>query len=692
MGGSGLIPVLGSQSAMRLLNNLKIGVKLPVFMVLIGALSLLLAEQIATRYTRDTVLQAGTERLAAVARARATEMRSTLAAIRTDVRANLANPVILGAARAFVHAHDRYGPGRDADLRRLYVDENPNRAPRRSRLVDPDDQSSYTLVHRRYHNFFLSRVSGRGFSDLYLVAPDGRVVYSVEKGPLFGRNILDDPELDPEFADVFQRALLGAGISALAASDFKSRPAGAREASALFGVPVSSPIGTIEAVLIKRVPVSRFEEIASRPAGLGRTGEVLFFGQDRRLRVGFPPDLERDVRLAEAEADPFSRAMAGQSGALRHADTSGRQLLTAFDAIDGSGHRYAILVRQAEAEILSAASQIREGMLNEGAVALSFVTVLGLALARSMSVPLSRVGEAMARVGAGNYEDAIPDRRRRDELGGIARRLDAFRASLLLAESAMRENAFKGSAFQSTAAALMITDKDLTIIHVNGAMVELATRNRIAIDRHVPGFRPDALPGRNLSAFFPGAGALRARVSGKCAGSAEVRFGQRHFKLAMSAVDDGAGGHLGFVVEWADVTDERMKQVLLGVVDARFPIAAFSADGRILQSNALFERWCAAESGELVGRSWDWMFCRAEQVVANPPNPRWAEVVAAGREPDVELLPLASDRPALPASISAVRDAAGHLQRYVLIGSQQAVLERNETENDDVPRFFGAAG
>lgn len=693
MRATGAIPATGRSTSMWLLNNLRIGVKLPMVMVLIGVVSLALAEMIATRYTRESVLEAGAERLAAVARARASEMRSTMLSVRGDVRSNLKDPVILEAARALVHAHERLGSGAEAEaeLRRLYVDENPNSPSERSRLADAGDRSSYSLVHRRYHDFFSSVVQGRGYSDLYLVSPGGRVIYSVEKGPLFGRDIATDRALDPPFAAVFEAARSQRGPAVDAVADFGSDPPGGSGVSALFAIPVKSPLGSLEAVLVKRFPISGIEIIMNRPAGLGHTGEVLLVGSDRRPRVRAAGAGARAARLPDVEAEPVSLALSGTTGVLRHPDRTGRTLITAFAPVHAPGFRYAVLARMSEDEILSAAARIRDGMLTEGSVALAFVTFFGLALARSMSVPLTRVGEAMDRVGTGNYEDAIPERRRRDEIGGIARRLDAFRSSLLFAESMSRENAFKGSAFQSTASAMMLVDRDLTIIHVNRAMVDLMARNRIAIDRQVPDFRPDALSGRNLTTFYPGAAALREGSAEDGTNLAEIRFGQRHFRLAISPVRDGDGARLGHVVEWVDVTDVRMNQVLLDVINGRFPIAGFSADGRVVAANPLFETWCGIEPGGLSGRSWDWLFCRSGPAGAEPENPRWA--AAAGLAPGgpIELTPAGPCGVLLSATLSAVRDTAGHLQRYVLIASHAVPEPGDDWHDADLRRLLEAS-
>ena len=209
---------------------------------------------------------------------------------------------------------------------------------------------------------------------------------------------------------------------------------------------------------------------------------------------------------------------------------------------------------QPMSEVLAPAVAARRDMLSDGAIALAIISILGLIVARSMSVPLARVGEAMIRVSEGDYEHEIRDRKRRDEIGSIARRLDLFRASLVEAEGHARENAFKGAAFEASSSAMMLLDEHLTIIHVNARLEALIRAHAIAIQRLMPDFRPDGLPGRSAERLFPGAERARAALRTQPRATEELRLGQAYIRLDMGRVRDEADRTIGYVVEWTDVT------------------------------------------------------------------------------------------------------------------------------------------
>ena len=306
-------------------------------------------------------------------------------------------------------------------------------------------------------------------------------------------------------------------------------------------------------------------------------------------------------------------------------------------------------------------------------------------LARSISGPLQAVGQAMGQVARRNYDVEIPGRQRRDEIGDIARRLDVFRASLVAADATEREHAFKSAAFEATSAALMLIDRDMTIIYVNQCLVDLMAQHRIALERNVSDFRPDALPGRGLIALYPGAERLRvAAVDGQ--GNAEMQLGHSHLALAMAPVRAGDGSQiLGYVVEWKDVTRRRLSDAVTGAVDATLPVASFSPDGRLIEANPPFLRWTSIPGQAVYGEHWNAIFQAKRNGIARP----WAEIAKMSTQQE-SMCVHAKGGARLSAMLCRVTNYRGRTRRFVLIAgsdigasdpatrSSQAVAWREE--------------
>ncbi|ALG73626.1 hypothetical protein VY88_22720 [Azospirillum thiophilum] len=108
------------------------------------------------------------------------------------------------------------------------------------------------------------------------------------------------------------------------------------------------------------------------------------------------------------------------------------------------------------------------GLVVAGLSALALL--LGWAVARSVTRPLSRVHGVMLRLAEQDMEAEVPERGRRDEIGGMARTLEVFKASILRTHQMEREN--------RDAAERAAADK-------RAAMLDLASRFEASVGRIV---------------------------------------------------------------------------------------------------------------------------------------------------------------------------------------------------------------
>ncbi|MEM0948532.1 MAG: PAS domain-containing protein [Pseudomonadota bacterium] len=652
-----------------LLDRIRIGIKLPLVTVLIGAVALALAVIIANKSTVATVSHSGNERLRAIAESRAAEVLRDLQSIRADMRGKYSNPVILEAARAFVFAWEHHDGDPSQHFRTLYVDNNPNPETRRFALTQADDGSPYSHVHRRYHPFFKAYVMGQNYTDLFLISPSGDVVYSTAKQEPFGRNLTDEGLRSIPLSHAFRTVVQGTGFSTDIMTEFDRSPAYPAADTAVFAVPVRSPLGTVEAILGVRVSAERYTEILRRPAGLGQTGEGFLLGRSRdpitELRGVAPAAITKEGR----DAPPVAEVFKNQAGLTVHRGEDGRRTVTAFVPLRYMGRLFGVMIQQAEDEILAPAAAQRRQLIEEGLVVLALLTALGLMLARSMSVPLVRVGQAMQRVADRDYDADIPDRRRGDEIGAIARQLDAFRASLFEAETIARENAFKRAAFESTSAALMLVDRDLTIIYANTRLTDLMKRHRTAFDRLAWRFDPGGLTGRSLVALFPGADRVRAGLSKERHISEMLRLGETVLTIGMGPVHDAEGRVLGYVVEWRDISTEHMKRAVLGAVDHSLPIAEFSPDGRLISANRQLAMWAGHRQADLVGLNWLRVLNLVGVAREDKDALAWDRIaMRAGRDGTRPSVAIHGIDGRIEVGLFPVHDEEGRLHRFVFLG------------------------
>jgi class 3 adenylate cyclase len=184
-------------------------------------------------------------------------------------------------------------------------------------LDDAGDGSDWTNIHRRVHPVYREVVTRLDLLDLYLIEPNGDVVYSVSKGPDLGTNMRTGPYSGSVVANTFKTVVVapedGAFVSDLRFYD------------AVPGVPVgavASPIFEefeLAGVLLVTYSASRLTDLVTadeswEEAGLPETGDVYLFGAGGTTRTdprAFLEDPKKylDDAMAEGLIDDSDRAL-----------------------------------------------------------------------------------------------------------------------------------------------------------------------------------------------------------------------------------------------------------------------------------------------------------------------------------------------------------------------------------------------
>lgn len=225
-----------------------------------------------------------------------------------------------------------------------------------------------------------------------------------------------------------------------------------------------------------------------------------------------------------------------------------------------------------------------------GLVFLAALVAAALAMRAYLSNPIERVGAAMGRVAKENFDCEIPGVGRRDEIGGIARRLLDFRDSLAEAKREARDSAFRGAGFRGASAPIMLIGTDFEVLFVNRSCLRLLEGLTGDIQTGWPEFSANQLVGRNF-ADFEGAQALIATATDESVEwplVSQLKWGETDLQLSFDQVTDREGMHIGFVVEWADVTEQKRNAAILASIDNNQLRLDFGDDWRVVSCNQNF--------------------------------------------------------------------------------------------------------
>lgn len=234
-------------------------------------------------------------------------------------------------------------------------------------------------------------------------------------------------------------------------------------------------------------------------------------------------------------------------------------------------------------------------LLVGGVVFALALTAAGLLLHFQLARPLKHLTTTFRRVSRGEYDTQIPYTARSDEIGMMAAQLDHFRAALSKASNAQQETAFKGAAFEASAAGMMMVDRDFQVMFVNPACVVLIESLMPQLGRHWPGVAADKLVGHNLA----GMARIKETLTNVFATSHGVgqglgghtmilRVGGRILRLDMNPAIDADGDLFGCVIEWADMTEAEQNAALFGAMNASQASIEFNRDGKIVDANEIF--------------------------------------------------------------------------------------------------------
>ncbi len=319
-------------------------------------------------------------------------------------------PTVLEAAQEFAGMNDLF------TIRRLGYLGNPDMD--HSSFSDP-----YDVVHARYFNFFQRIVTTKGYYDIYLITPDGNVIYNYDKGDDFATNLLNGPYRETTLADLFRELQTSTNSNAVKLSDFAIYgPSGGAPAS-FAGAPIVSK-GQNIGVLIFQLPVSQINALLRDQAGMGETGEIYLVGADKLMRSDSRFYKESSILKQEVDTPASQKALLGQSGVEEINGYRGTSVLSAYQSIVIGDLQWALLAEVDTEEFFTPANRLQTLVLSIIIFAALMVTGLGFVVANQIVVPIRDLTVSAQQIGAGKLDSEIKAVERGDEIGILAR---AFR-------------------------------------------------------------------------------------------------------------------------------------------------------------------------------------------------------------------------------------------------------------------------
>ncbi|RMH50411.1 MAG: HAMP domain-containing protein, partial [Alphaproteobacteria bacterium] len=461
-----------------------------------------------------------------------------------------ARGILAEFSAAYANLKDRAG----AELQRIYITENPHPAGERQKLEFVGDFSAYDGAHNSWHALLRAIQETGGHDDLLLLDAAGHVVYSVRKQADFAADILSGRWADSGLAAAFRAARDGGPGGDAVLADFAPYPAGDGAPAAFIARGIFSPDGRFLGAVALRLSAGPLARIVmgDETGDYADTGrETFVIGSDGLLRSEADATPAPDPLLTRFSGADLSGVFAGRPLVGQGRDLLDRPAEIAASPVPHPLVSWAVAATLDRDVFLAPLTGLRDRTLIADGIAMAVAMAIAFLLARGLTRPILALGQSVERVVAGDFL-RMPERERRDEIGRLARQLDALNVT---ASQLNRMTA----AVDAAETAFMVANGERRIVYANPAVIETLRALKDDIRRFAPDFDPERLVGTSIDIFHKDP-ARTAAMLDSLSGShrAEIRLGDRIFALNVTPARARDGYRLGWITEWNDRTVEKV--------------------------------------------------------------------------------------------------------------------------------------
>ena len=278
---------------------------------------------------------------------------------------------------------------------------------------------NYSAIEKGFGLFYTPGKAASRYHDLFLISPEGDVVYTATKGDDFGTNLITGLYKDSELAQVFKRAktLLETNIS-----DYMYY-APSREMAAFVAAPILSE-GEFKGVIALQIDNKEINGIVNDYTGLGRTGEMVTASKGvgeavfaMPLRNDPEAAYRRKIPFGSQERLPILEAVNGNKGRGLAVDYRGKEVLAVWRYLPSI--RWGVVVKIDANEAFAPVDRLKRWSMIVGFVTMVGAMAVVFFVSRSISRPIVQLTESTKIIGGGDLNHVV-DVVSYDEIGQLA--------------------------------------------------------------------------------------------------------------------------------------------------------------------------------------------------------------------------------------------------------------------------------
>ncbi|NJM49381.1 MAG: HAMP domain-containing protein [Alkalinema sp. RU_4_3] len=363
-------------------------------------------------------------------------------------------------------------------LQHHYIAANPNPVGKKHLLDTATDGSDYSRLHARYHPIFRNIIQKFGYYDMFLIDPQGTVVYTVFKETDFTTNYRSGPYQTSNLAKLNEIVQDAKERNYSKLADFAAYAPSYGAPAAFIAAPIFSQASQGKSeflgVLAFQLPVDEINNVMTgnrnwEADGLGKTGETYLVGRDFLMRSASRFFVQDPQKYSETRrslgimgdeidlinqygttilhqpvrTDAVAEALVGKQGTKIIKDYRGVPVLSSYAPLRIDNLDWVILAEMDLSEAYAPIYAFERQILISATLLILLVTLLAMALANLFVKPIQNLIRNARKVAAGELT-TITMRDDRDEFGELAQSFNAMVHSLRtqtnLVEEKNREN------------------------------------------------------------------------------------------------------------------------------------------------------------------------------------------------------------------------------------------------------------
>jgi class 3 adenylate cyclase len=484
---------------MRSLNRLSIKSKLIVMLLTVSSCSILVTAYIGYRSGQSNLTDRVFNQLTSLRTTKSYQIESYFKTIRNHIQTLSEDPTVISALQEFNVAYgqleiapvpvefdqklatyyqkeflprlaktekgspvlDSFLPQTPAarTLQYRYIAANPNPVGKKHLLDTSRDGSQYSRLHARYHPIFRKIIEKFGYYDMFLINPQGTVVYTVYKETDFTTNYTSGAYNESNLARLVATVRRSKERDYARLIDFEGYAPSYGAPAAFIAAPIFNQSKFI-GVLAVQLPVDEINTVMTgnrnwAQDGLGKSGETYLVGRDYSMRsisrflVDSPEEYFKALKnlgVGDATLNRIrqyntsileqkvmtkaaSEALAGRRGTQIIRDYRDIPVLSSYSPLQIDGLEWAILAEIDLSEAYAPIYAFGRQVLISATLLMLLVTLLAMALANLFVKPINQLIKSARKVEAGQL-DTLVELNTDDEFGELAQSFNAMVGSL----------------------------------------------------------------------------------------------------------------------------------------------------------------------------------------------------------------------------------------------------------------------